>query len=40
MIIGLMRKLEVWSPDRWEDTYDDNQSTQFDTNAHLMNLQL
>ena len=37
LVIGMMRKLELWSPTRWE-AYETNANAQFDTNAHLMSL--
>jgi MraZ protein len=40
LLIGMIRKLELWSVDRWEETNDENASTSFDTNAHLMALRL
>ncbi len=39
LVIGMMRKLELWSPERWE-AYEDSSNAQFDTNAHLMGLRL
>ncbi len=39
LVIGMMRKLELWSPERWE-RYEETSNTQFDTNAHLMGLRL
>lgn len=40
LVIGMIHKLEVWSPARWEETYGENTSTQFDTNPYLMALRL
>ena len=37
LMVGMMRKLELWSPARWEAYEAD---TQFDANAHLMALRL
>ena len=39
LLIGMMHKLELWSPARWE-AYDEHANAQFDTNAHLMALRL
>lgn len=39
LMIGMMRKLELWSPPRWE-AYEETATAQFDTNAHLMQLRL
>jgi MraZ protein len=41
LLIGVMRKLEVWSPVRWE-AYDAQESGRFDTQTHarLMELRL
>jgi MraZ protein len=38
-VIGMMRKLEVWSPARWE-AYDAQESGRFDAHARLMELRL
>jgi DNA-binding transcriptional regulator/RsmH inhibitor MraZ len=39
LVIGMMRKLELWSPERW-DVYEDSANAQFDTNPNLMGLKL
>ena len=39
LVIGMMRKLELWSPERW-DVYEDSANAQFDTNPNLMGLRL
>jgi MraZ protein len=39
LVIGVARKLELWSPSRWE-AYDAAESSRFDTNARLMELRL
>jgi MraZ protein len=39
LVIGVARKLELWSPSRWE-AYDAAESSRFDTNARLMDLRL
>jgi len=39
LVIGMMRKLEVWSPERW-DAYENSAHAQFDTNPNLMGLKL
>jgi MraZ protein len=39
LLIGVMRKLEVWSPARWE-AYDAQESGRFDTHTRLMELRL
>ncbi len=39
LLLGMMRKLELWSPARW-DAYEASANAQFDTNAHLMALRL
>jgi len=40
LVIGMMQKLEVWSPSRWDEAYEGNATAQFETNAHLINLRL
>jgi MraZ protein len=39
LLIGVVKKLEVWAPARWE-AYDAQESTRFDTHARLMELRL
>jgi MraZ protein len=39
LLIGMMKKMELWSPDRWE-AYEASTEAQFDTNAQLMGLRL
>jgi MraZ protein len=39
LVIGVAKKLELWSPSRWE-AYDAAESPRFDTNARLMELRL
>jgi MraZ protein len=39
LVIGVARKLELWSPSRWE-AYDAAGRSQFDTNPRLMELRL
>lgn len=38
-VIGVLRKLEVWSPARWE-AYDMRESGRFESNAQLQELRL
>jgi MraZ protein len=39
LLIGVIKKLEVWSPNRWE-AYGANQTVRFDAHEHLMKLRL
>jgi MraZ protein len=39
LLIGMMTKMELWSPARWE-AYEASIDTQFDTNVELMGLRL
>lgn len=39
VVLGVMRKLEVWSPRRWE-AYEAQERSRFDSNPHLMDLPL
>ena len=39
LMLGVAKKLELWSPSRW-DAYDAAEISRFDTNAHLMQLRL
>ena len=39
VVLGVMRKLEVWSPRRWE-AYEAQERGRFDSNPHLMDLPL
>ncbi|HEY7708445.1 MAG TPA: division/cell wall cluster transcriptional repressor MraZ [Candidatus Entotheonella sp.] len=39
LLIGMMKKMELWSPARWE-AYESNMDAQFDTNVQLMGLRL
>lgn len=39
LVIGVIRKLELWSPERW-GTYETSADDQFDTNPNLMGLRL
>ncbi|GIX48731.1 MAG: transcriptional regulator MraZ [Candidatus Tectimicrobiota bacterium] len=39
LLIGVLKKLELWSPARWE-AYDASESARFDSHARLMELQL
>ena len=39
VVLGMMRKLEVWSPTHWE-VYDAQESGRFDTHARLLDLRL
>ncbi len=39
LMIGMVKKLELWSPACWE-VYDAHESPRFDTNARLMALRL
>jgi len=39
LIVGVIKKLEIWSPARWE-VYDTQESARFDTHARLMALRL
>jgi MraZ protein len=39
LLIGMMKKMELWSPARWE-AYESSMDAQFDTNVQLMGLRL
>jgi MraZ protein len=39
LLIGVMKKMELWSPARWE-AYEASANDPFDTNAQLMELRL
>ena len=39
LVIGVVKKLELWSPARWE-AYDAHESARFDTHTRLMELRL
>jgi MraZ protein len=39
LMIGMVRKLEVWSPHRWEG-YEASEASRFDTHEHVMALRL
>jgi MraZ protein len=39
LVLGMIKKLELWSPSRWED-YEAKDSSGFDTNARVMELRL
>ena len=39
LLIGVVKKLEVWSPVRWE-AYDAQENVRFDTHPRLMELRL
>jgi len=39
LLIGMMKKMELWSPARWE-AYESSIDAQFDTNVQLMGLRL
>jgi MraZ protein len=39
LLIGVVKKLEVWSPVRWE-SYDAQENARFDTHPRLMELRL
>ena len=39
LLIGMIRNLELWSPERWND-YEDSANAQFDNNSSLMGLKL
>jgi MraZ protein len=39
LVIGVLRKLELWSPRRWE-VYDQEESSRFESHTRLMELRL
>jgi MraZ protein len=39
LLIGVVRKLELWSPLRWE-AYDAHESSRFESHTRLMELRL
>jgi MraZ protein len=39
LVIGVLRKLELWSPSRWE-LYDREESSRFESHTRLMELRL
>ena len=39
LVIGVLRKLELWSPSRWEQ-YDQEESARFESHTRLMALRL
>jgi MraZ protein len=39
LMIGVVKKLELWSPARWE-TYEASQAARFDADEHLLALRL
>jgi MraZ protein len=39
LIIGMVRKLEIWSPERW-NAYDAQESPRFESHTRLMELRL
>ena len=39
LMIGMVRKLELWSPRRWEG-YEASEASRFDTHEHVMALRL
>lgn len=39
LMIGMVRKLELWSPRRWE-RYEANEDSRFETHARIMELRL
>jgi MraZ protein len=39
LVIGVLRKLELWSPARWE-MYDQQESSRFESHTRLMELRL
>jgi MraZ protein len=39
LMIGVVKKLELWSPPRWE-TYEANEANRFATHEHLRSLRL
>ena len=39
LVIGVLRKLELWSPGRWE-LYDREESSRFESHTRLMELRL
>ncbi len=39
LMIGMVKKLELWSPGRWEG-YEASEASRFDTHEHVMALRL
>ena len=39
LVIGMLKKLEIWSPARWE-AYETAESARFESHTHFMDLRL